>query len=252
VVSRVVSEEPLIIETEKIGEIKYVLVALPDTGLVGTIALGHAIQSKNMREVGHVSPRALPPMLVIHNGEPKSPVRIYANNDFAALISEAPLPSETYRELAHDIVRWVTEKRIQLLISLTGIGVQNREEISKPQVFGIGSTADVRDLLKSRGLLPLEEGFVVGPQAILLDECIEKMVPIAVLLAQSQPQFPDPAAAASMLEQLNQAFGFNIDVKELVEEGEEFRIRLRELMNRTQQTMRSTKSQEGELPALYT
>jgi uncharacterized protein len=211
------SEASIIIETEKVGEIKYVLVALPDTGLVGTIALGHAIASKNMREVAYVSPRALPPMLVIHNGEPKSPVRIYADNDFAALISEAPLPSETYRELAHHIVKWATEKKMQLLISLTGIGVQNRVEVTKPQVFGIGSTADVRDSLKSRGLPPLEEGFVVGPQAILLEECIETMTPIAVLLAQSHPQFPDPAAAASMLEHLNQAFGFSIDVKQLVE-----------------------------------
>lgn len=246
------SEEPLIVETNRTGEIKYVLVALPDTGLVGTIALGHAIQSKKMREVGYVTPRALPPMLVIHNGEPKSPVRIYADGDFAALISEAPLPLETYNELAYHVAKWATEKKIQLLISLTGIGVQNRVEITKPQVFSVGSTAEVRGLLKSRGLLPLDEGFVVGPQAVLLDECIEKTVPIAILLAQSHTQFPDPAAAVAMLEQLNQAFGFNIEIKELVQEAEEFRIRLRELMNRTQQTMRGIKSQEGELPALYT
>jgi uncharacterized protein len=252
VVPEVVSEESLIIETEKLGEIKYLLVALPDTGLVGTIALGYTIQSKKMREVGYVTPRALPPMLVIHNGEPKSPVRIYADNDFAALISEAPLPSENYKELTHHLARWATEKKTGLLISLTGIGIQDRVEVTKPQVFGIGGTAEVRDLLKSRGLLPLEEGFVVGPQAILLNECIEKTVPIAVLLAQSHTQFPDPAAAAAMLEQLNQAFGFSIEVKELEQEAEEFRIRLRELMQRTQQSMRGMKSQEGELPALYT
>jgi len=247
-----VSEEPLIIETEKIGEAQYALLAFPDTGLVGTIALGYAIRSKNMKEVGYVAPRALPPMLVIHNGEPKSPVRLYANKDFVALISETPLPFETYKELAAQIVGWTTQKKIQLLISLTGIGVQDRVEVSKPQVFGIGGTADVRDLLKSRGFPLLEEGFVAGPQAIVLDECIDKKIPIAVLLAQSHPNFPDPAAAASLLEHLNQAFGFNVDIKELEEQAQEFKIRLRELMQRTQQSMRSMKSQEGELPALYT
>jgi predicted ATP-grasp superfamily ATP-dependent carboligase len=55
-----------------------------------------------------------------------------------------------------------------------------------------------------------------------------------------------------MLEHLNQAFGFDIDVKELAKQAEEFRIRLRDLMQRTQQSMRNMKSQEGELPALYT
>jgi uncharacterized protein len=248
----VMSEEPLIIETEKVGEVQYALLALPDTGLVGTIALGYAIQSKNMKEVGYVTPRALPPMLVIHDGEPKSPVRVYANKDFIALISETPMPLKTYNELAAQIVAWAAQKKIELLISLTGIGVQDRLEISKPQVFGIGGTADVRDLLKSRGFPLLEEGIVAGPQAIVLDECIEKKIPVAVLLAQSHTNFPDPAAAASLLEHMNQAFGFKVDIKRLVEEAEEFKIRLRELMQRTQQSMRNVKSQEGELPALYT
>jgi len=246
------SEEPLIVETEKMGETKYALLGFPDTGLVGTIALGYAIQTKKMREVGYVAPRALPPMLVIHSGEPKSPVRLYANNDLVTLISEIPLPLQTYKELVSEMVKWAAQKKVQLLISLTGIAVQDRLEVSKPQVFGIGGTAAVRDLLKSRSIPLLEEGFVAGAQALILNECIEKSVPAAVLLAESHPNFPDPAAAASMLELLNQAFGFNIDVKELVEQAEKFRIRLRELMQRTQQSMRNMKSQEGELPALYT
>jgi predicted ATP-grasp superfamily ATP-dependent carboligase len=58
-------------------------------------------------------------------------------------------------------------------------------------------------------------------------------------------------AAVSLLERLNGAFGFNIDVKALQEQAEEFRLRLRELMQRTQQSMRAMKSQEEELPALY-
>lgn len=245
------SEKPLIIETEKMGETKYALLAFPDTGLVGTIALGYAIQSKKMKEVGHVAPRALPPMLVIHDGEPKSPVRLYANNDLVTLISETPLPLQTYKELVGEVVNWAAQKKVQLLISLTGIAVQDRVEVSKPQVFGVGGTAAVRDLLKSHAIPLLEEGFVAGAQPLILNECIEKSIPVAVLLAESHPNFPDPDAAASLLEVLNQAFGFDIDVEELAKQAEEFRIRLRDLMQRTQQSMRNMKSQEGELPALY-
>jgi len=246
------SEElPLIVETEKLSKTKYGLLALPDTGLVGTIAAGHMISSKKMIEVGYVRLSALPPMLVIHNGEPKSPVRLYGKDDFVVLISETPLPFETYKELAEQTVRWAGEKGIELLISLTGIAVQNREEIDKPQVFGIGASAEVRALLKSRSFPLLEEGFIAGPQAVILDECIERKFPLAVLLAQSHSEFPDPVAAVSMLQHLNQAFGLDVDVKTLQEQAEEFRIRLRELMQRTQQSMQGTKSQEAELPALY-
>jgi uncharacterized protein len=242
---------PLIVGAEKIGPSKYGLLALPDTGLVGTIAMGHTIRSRNMTEVAYVRPSALPPMLVIHNGEPKSPIRIFGNKEFFALISETPLPYATYKELAASIADLAKERKIELLVSLSGIAVQNRLEIKTPEVSGIGSTAEVRDNLKSRGFPLLEEGFIAGPQALVLNECIGREVPMAVLLAQSHPNFPDPAAAVSMLTRLNEAFGFNIDVKALQDQAEEFRIRLRELMQRTQQSMRSMKSQEQELPALY-
>jgi uncharacterized protein len=244
-------ELPLIIETEKVGGTKYGLLALPDTGLVGTIAVGHTIRSKKMREIGYLRASALPQLLVIHDGEPKSPVRLYGSDGLVALISETPLPFATYKDLVPQTVQWAREKGIELLISLSGIAVQNREEIDRPQVFGIGSTADVRSLLKSRAFQLLEEGFVAGPRALLLNECVEKAFPLAVLLAQSHPKFPDPAAAVSMLQHLNEAFEFEIEVKSLQEQAEEFRLRLRELMQRTQQSISSMKTQEEELPALY-
>jgi uncharacterized protein len=244
-------DESLIVGVESMGSLKYGLLAFPDTGLVGTIAVGHAIRSKNMNEVAYVNPSALPPMLVIHNGEPKSPIRFYGGNEFFALISETPLPYATYKEIVAGIVGLAKEKRVELLISLAGIAVQNRLEIRTPEVSGIGSTDKVRSNLKSRGFPLLEEGFVAGPQALALNECIEQNVPMAVLLAQSHAKFPDPGAAVSMLNRLNEAFGFNIDVKALQDQAEEFRIRLRELMQRTQQSMRNLKSQEQELPAMY-
>jgi predicted ATP-grasp superfamily ATP-dependent carboligase len=241
----------LIVGAEQLASLKYGLLGLPDTGLVGTIAVGHTIHSKNMNKVAYVNPSALPPMLVIHNGEPESPIRIYVGHEFFALISEAPMPYATYKEVVANIVGLAKEKRVELLISITGIAVQNRLEIKIPEVSGIGSTADVRSILKSRGFPLLEEGFIAGPQALALNECIEQNVPMAVLIAQSHAKFPDPAAAVSVLNRLNQAFGFNIDVKMLQDQAEEFRIRLRELMQRTQQSMRNMKTQEQELPAMY-
>jgi predicted ATP-grasp superfamily ATP-dependent carboligase len=106
-------------------------------------------------------------------------------------------------------------------------------------------------LLRSRGFPLLEESFIAGPQSLLLNECVERAFPLAVLPAQSHSKFPDPAAAVSVLQRLNEAFGFNINVQALQGQAEEFRLRLRELVQRSQQSMRTVKSQEEELPALY-
>jgi uncharacterized protein len=242
---------PFIVDTERSSQAKYGLVAVPDTGLVGTIVAGHMIRSKKMKEVGHVRPEVLPPIVVVHDGEPKSPVRIYSDKDVVALVSETPLPSDTYEMLAKEIAKWAKERKFQLLVLLTGIAVQDRLEIEKPEVFGLGGTASIREFLKSHGTPLLEEGFIAGPDAILLNECIRMEIPVGILLAQCHSSFPDPGAAVSMLERLNETFGLDVDVKSLQGKAEEFRLKLRELMQRTQQSMDDVKSHETEIPAFY-
>jgi len=242
---------PAIVDTERSSQAKYGLLAVPDAGLVGTIVAGHMIRSKKMREVGYVRSEVLPPIVVVHDGEPKSPVRIYSDRDVVALVSETPLPSDTYGMLAKEIAKWAKERKFQLLVLLTGIAVQDRLEIEKPEVFGLGGTASIRELLKSRGTPLLEEGFIAGPHAILLNECIRMEIPVTILLAQCHSNFPDPGAAVSMLERLNEAFGFDVDIKSLQEQAEEFRLKLRDLMQRTQQSTDGAKSHETEIPAFY-
>ncbi len=242
----------MIVEIDDIPQTEYGLLALPDTGLVGVIAAGHIVSTKKLKEVAYVKSDVLPPLVVVHEGEPKSPVRIFSNDTIIALVSETPLPSRTYRALSKEIAEWAKAKKVKTLISLSGIAAQNRLEIEKPEIFGIGGSAETRSFLKSHKIALLEEGFVAGPQAMLLNDCNEKGVPIAILLAQSHPQFPDPGAAVSMLNCLNESFGLNVDVKSLQEQAEEFRLRLRELMQRTQQSASvMEKSHEQEIPALY-
>lgn len=246
------SEAVEIVETEKVHQANFGFLAFPDTGLVGIIAAGHLVSSKKMREVGHIRSELLPPLVVVHNGEPKSPVRLFGNESTLMLLSEIPLSSKAYRELAREISGWARKKEMKLLISLTGVAVQNRIEIEKPKVFGLGSSAEIRTQLKSLRIPLLEEGFVAGPQAFILNECIENEVPMAILLAQSHSKFPDPGAAVSMLECLNESFGLDVEIESLKAQANDFRLRLRELMQRTQQSMTTMqKSQEEEIPALY-
>ena len=73
-----------------------------------------------------------------------------------------------------------------------------------------------------------------------------------MLLAQAFPQYPDPGAAAAVIDALNRIYGLNVNTKVLEERSEEIRIKARELMRRTYDTMKQMgKSQEYELPLMY-
>jgi len=83
-------------------------------------------------------------------------------------------------------------------------------------------------------------------------ESVKSVVPSVILMAQSHSQYPDPGAAASIVSAVNKLLDLNIDVKGLLEQAEEIRLKMRELMQRTSKSMRGMeKAQEQELPAMY-
>lgn len=241
-----------IVEAASIKRCRYCLIGVPDVGLVGSIALGYIIHEQEMTEVGHLESDMLPPVMVVHDGDPKPPLRLYSKGDIVALISEIPIDPAFLPPMTRSIVDWAKAKGAELLISLSGIAVQNRLEIDVPAVYGIGSSREVKDLVKSAGIELFEEGFIAGLHATVMKECLKKDVPNMILLAQSHLQYPDPGAAASVISSLDKLMGLKVDTKKLLEQEDEIRLRMRELMQRTQQQMRQTqKGREQEIPPMY-
>ena len=228
------------------------LVGIPDVGLVGVIAASHIVQSLKMREVGYIDSDEIPPIVVVHDNEPKSPIRFYGSNGLIVLTTEIVLPSPAIFNLSRGIVKWAKNQGIETIIGLTGLATPNRIEIEKPAVYGIGSTPEIREILSKAGVKPFDEWLLVGTYAILLRECLRASHPNITLLAEAHLQFPDPGASASIIESLNTLLNLNIDVGELLDKAEEIRVKARELMKRTQEQLKSLrKVQEQELPGIY-
>jgi len=242
-----------VVETTKIeAKNPSILIGFPDVGLVGPIATSHIIQSLNMEEVGYMESDLLPPVIVVHDNEPKHQIRIFGLGEILAVITETILPPQAVYDLSRTIALWAKQLNAKFVIGLTGMAVPNRLEIEKPSVYGIGSTKEARKILQDAKIQPFEEGVLVGIYALLIRECMREKQPNITLLAEAHLQFPDPGAAASTIESLNSLLATNIDVKSLLEKEEEIRIKARELMRRTREQMRSLqKVQEQELRGIY-
>jgi len=89
---------------------------------------------------------------------------------------------------------------------------------------------------------------MVGTYAMLLKHCMAHAQSSVTLLAESYIQFPDPGAAAAVIEILNRLLSLEVNTKNLLEESEEIRIRNRELMSKTQQAMQQARES---LPGVY-
>jgi len=240
-----------IIEVEPIPKQAVMINGLPDVGLVGLLAASHIISFLKLREVGAIESDLLPPMIVLHAGVPKAPMRIFAGNGLIVIISETVIPGSLIRPLANSLVEWAAERSVRLMVSLGGMAVSNRQDIDAPRVFAALSAKSVETELKGAAEV-LEEGYIVGAYGLLLRNCAQASIPAITLLTQSHYNYPDPDAAAAALSAVNKILGLKVDASDLVKRGEEIRLRSKDMMHRTHEEMnRMDKSHEYDLPPLY-
>jgi uncharacterized protein len=237
------------VEKKPIPSRATMLCGFPDVGLVGVLASSFVISELALEELAYVDSDLLPPVVVLHKGLPHSPMRVLGNSSLLVTIAETAIPAKGIQRLMRSFMEWVKSKNTKMIVPIGGIPVQNRQDIEKPEVFGTASSVDMIRFLEQHKLDVLREGYMVGPQALIMRYCAEANLPAVALLAQSFPNYPDPEAAAAALKQFSTITGVKIDVTKLVEKGEEIRLRAKDMMKRTQQESTTmNKGQESDLP----
>jgi len=243
------SEKVEIIERKEIPHDKVMLFGFPDVGLVGVIAASHLISELNLTEVAYMNSRLLPPLIVLHEGLPHSPIRIFGNGSILLAVSETAISAETIYDIMHSLINWGRSKNVRMMISMSGIPVQDRQDIEKLKVFAAASNPEMLKAVQDKGVHVLKEGYMVGPQAIMMQHCANTGLPAVTLLAQCFFNYPDPEAAAALLKELTSITGTKVDVSKLLDKGEEIRLRARDVMRRTRQEMsKMNKTQEYDIP----
>jgi uncharacterized protein len=238
-----------IIERKEVPHGALMLFGFPDVGLVGVIAASHLISELSLAEVAYMDSRLLPPLIVLHQGLPHSPIRIFGNHDILLAVSETAVSADTIYPIMHSLIEWGRSKDVKMMISMSGIPVQDRQDVEKMKVFAAASNSEILKEVQEKGVQVLREGYMVGPQAIMIQYCANTGVPAITLLAQCFFNYPDPEAAAELLKELTKIAKIKVDVSKLLEKGEEIRLRARDVMKRTQREMsKMKKTQEFDIP----
>ncbi len=286
-----------IVETTPIkGNASYVLVGVPDAGLVGSIAVTYIVESLSMEEVGYIDSELFPPAVTVRNGEIKNPVRIYHNStkkkkedsskdtpttssaapnvaspaessssassigtttigkDVFAIVSDIPVLQTMYVQFAKALVDLLYKMHPKLVINVSGIAVQNRQQIETPEVIGLSTSGgssggdsirdskinggnQPRDLVSSLGIPKFSDGMLGGPYAALIKQCMTHDIPTLTLLVQAYPRFPDPTASIEALKLISKLIDEKIPLAALQKNAEMVKIKARELMRQTDEAI---------------
>ncbi len=234
---------------------KYLVLGLPDAGLVGAIASRYLVTSKNMKLVGEIdSPALFPPVTVVHKHTPMSPIQLYISDDgkILVLVSEAPIPAPAIYPLSYAIIEYAREIGIHYILSLSGIAVPNRLQIAKPKLYYLASNDKLAEEAEKLGFNKLEEGFIAGPYAVIMKESRRRNINNLAIFSESFFDLPDPEAAATALTGLSKFIGIEINVDKLLEEAELLKLQTRELMRQTKRAMTEMqKHYEKQMPLMY-
>ncbi len=225
----------------------------PGVGLVGTLAAGYMVESKNMEQIGYLHSEKLQPLILIHDGKTQFPIRIYRDKEkkIVVLLSELIIPSKIVEEVSEELLRFIKKHKIKEVISLGGIAKPYQEKKnSMPEVQAIISKEELRDRLEKENISLVPEGLVVGLSGVLVAKTEKENIPAMILLAQSRKNIPDLKASAKLVEKLNKLVDIDISTKDLKEEAEKIEGRIKKIVGQTRKIQESY-SKDNESPTMY-
>ncbi|ALU12611.1 hypothetical protein EYM_05685 [Ignicoccus islandicus DSM 13165] len=217
---------------------KYLIVGFHDVGLVGIISTRHLIEELGLEQIGGIDIPDEMLVTTVKEGVSNYPIGIYHGGEVALIFPEIPLPPPSVFPLSQAIMDYAARIRCERIISLTGLANPNRLNV-KPRPGWIVSQTDIEEMDKLREWgRPLKDGILYGPTAALLKSSMVRNPPTVALLADAFPEFPDPGAAAVVLQGLEKVYGIKVNVEKLLEDAEKIKARLQENVKRAMTVMK--------------
>jgi uncharacterized protein len=184
-------------------------------GLVGPLSINHIIEQLEMKEIGVMRSKYLPPSTVFIRGRLRHPFRFYANKEgtICAIICEITLRMQGLYTIVSSILDWAASKGSKEIVILDGVASEEHDDkaycAAEEDLIRTMADADI-------SLIP--QGFITGIPGGILNECLVRDIQGLTLLAKANKINPDPAAAATLIKAINRFYDMDIDTEELQKE----------------------------------
>lgn len=212
-----------------------ILEGSPELGLIGNILGWLLVEQLEMKQIGFVDSKDFPPLAVLYNGVALHPFRIYNANNLVLFLSDFIIPPNVAYDMANGIVSWAEKNKAQEIITFNSVVV--REKTGR--VAAAANTPEAVKEFSDKGVPIMPFGNINGLSGTLMTRSIIKGINASCLFAEVLNQYPDPRAAATMVETLNKKLDLKIDPEPLLKEAEEIEARLKELANTVQEGQES-------------
>lgn len=198
-------------------------------GLVGPLSVGHIIEKLNMKEIGYMRSKYLPPSTVFIQGRLRHPFRFYSNDEgtICAIICEITLRMEGLYTLVGAILDWAKQKGSKEIVILDGVASDEHDDKAY-----CAAEEDLCRVMADKEISMIPQGFITGIPGGILNECLLREIQGLTLLVKANKEGVDPMAAATLVEAVNRMYETKIDTEELKKEKERIGVDFKELSDR--------------------
>jgi predicted ATP-grasp superfamily ATP-dependent carboligase len=198
-----------VIEPIALKKTEYIaILGFAGAGFVANTALMFAVRNKGYKQVASVESKLIPSMVLIFDGAPQKPFRIYIDEAEGLLfvVTESLLPSESVWPISERLFEWLGEKGVKEIYAFEGLPFSGLPENIKALGFTMGG-----DLSKI-GIQPLREGAISGLTACISELSLSKKVPFTCLFVPTRVLTSvDYGSSAVVVDLLNNLWKLGVD-----------------------------------------
>ncbi|MDR2708054.1 MAG: PAC2 family protein [Nitrososphaerota archaeon] len=199
---------------------------LPGLGLVGKIAMRYLIKQLKAQKIAYLYSPHFPYFVLVNK---KGNVRLLRgafyywknpktdSNDLILFTGDSQSQTiEGQYEIASCMLDYAEKNHVHTIATIGGYRMETKD---KPKVFVAATSTEVIDKsVKAGASLSVSGSPIVGTAGLILGLSKFKKVDALCLLSETRGYLPDPLAAKSVLEILNNIFDFNVALSGLDEE----------------------------------
>jgi uncharacterized protein len=205
-----------------------VLEGSPELGLIGNILGWLLVEELKMKQIGHIDSKEFPPLAVLYKGVAIHPFRIYSSEGIVLFLSDFIVPPQVSYDMSNAIVNWMERNNSKEFITFNSMVVMEKSD----SVAGAANSEEALKRLGDIELPILPFGNINGLSGSLLTKTAKKNIPGSCIFAEVLNQYPDPRAAASLVNVLNKMLDIDVNAEPLIKEAEQIEERLKELAKR--------------------
>lgn len=198
--------------------------------LTGFIAASYIIERLELHQIAHVKSSHIPPIAVFIGKKLRTPFRIYSNKTGTLIVAicEVPIDDEGLYEISSALLSWLAEKNTTDIVVLEGAPVP--QIVKEHTVYCVADEERLKEFT-SRGVEAAQSALIMGMGGALINESLAHKIHGITFLTPSTVNMPDPGSVLALIDNLNEAFNFNIETTILEKSVKDFHQQLQELMS---------------------